>query len=87
MIRRLYSNPPIHPARIMSRLLTNEEHFEEWQAGVKAGRNRVQEMREALVAELKALGTPGDFDYITSNVGWFSYAPLTSIINYSFKSY
>lgn len=39
---------------------------------------RIIDMRASLKAKLEALGTPGNWDHITSQIGMFSYTGLTS---------
>ena len=39
--------------------------------------DRIVRMRTLLVAELEALGTPGDWSHITRQIGMFSFTGLT----------
>lgn len=39
---------------------------------------RVKEMRAALRGHLEALGTPGNWEHITKQIGLFSYTGLTA---------
>lgn len=77
LIRNLYSNPPKHGANIVRTVLSDKALTNEWHAELYAMSKRIQDMRAALLAELKKLGTPGDWTHITSQIGMFSYTGLS----------
>eukprot|EP00462_Mataza_sp_D1_P004304 CAMPEP_0175105546 /NCGR_PEP_ID=MMETSP0086_2-20121207/10533_1 /TAXON_ID=136419 /ORGANISM="Unknown Unknown, Strain D1" /LENGTH=410 /DNA_ID=CAMNT_0016381441 /DNA_START=87 /DNA_END=1319 /DNA_ORIENTATION=+ len=77
IIRNLYSNPPKHGANIVRTVLSNPELYQEWRDELLAMSLRIQDMRTALFNELQALGTPGDWSHITSQIGMFSFTGLT----------
>lgn len=78
IIRAMYSNPPNHGARVVATILGNPEFNKEWRECLRTMSNRIQEMRELLKTQLDALGTPGSWDHITSQIGMFSYTGLNS---------
>eukprot|EP00906_Rhabdomonas_costata_P015817 RCo022693 len=77
VVRPMYSNPPAHGARLATRILTDPALSKEWLAELKQMSNRIKKMREELFAELKRLGTPGDWSHIVKQIGMFSYTGLT----------
>eukprot|EP00742_Colponemidia_sp_Colp-10_P003024 GILJ01003226.1.p1 GENE.GILJ01003226.1~~GILJ01003226.1.p1 ORF type:complete len:444 (+),score=75.07 GILJ01003226.1:40-1332(+) len=77
VIRPMYSNPPVHGARIVAKVLSNPEYFNEWATELKAVSERILSMRQALVDALQRLQTPGTWTHITSQIGMFSYTGLS----------
>merc|ERR1712151_935970 len=77
IIRNLYSNPPKHGAEIVKTVLSDEALYQEWKDELRAMSVRIQDMRKALFDELTALGTPGSWMHITSQIGMFSFTGLT----------
>ncbi|XP_053601257.1 aspartate aminotransferase, cytoplasmic isoform X2 [Plodia interpunctella] len=76
VVRGMYSNPPAHGARVVARVLADNQLFDEWRSHIKAMSARVIDMREALRAELVKLGTPGTWEHIVKQIGLFSYTGL-----------
>lgn len=76
-IRRNYSSPSTHGARIVSAVLENPELNAEWRAELDAMRGRIKAMREGLYGQLRALRPERDFDYLIKQSGMFSYTGLT----------
>jgi len=76
IVRGMYSNPPGHGAKIVSYILSNPDLCDEWKQNVITMSGRVQEMRKLLRAALENLGTPGDWEHITTQIGMFSYTGL-----------
>jgi len=77
IIRNLYSNPPKHGAEIVKTVLSDAALYQEWKDELRAMSVRIQDMRKALFDELTALGTPGSWTHITSQIGMFSFTGLT----------
>jgi len=77
IIRRNYSNPPSHGARVAATVLTDPQLFAQWQIELSEMSGRIIRMREALFNALVKLGTPGDWRHITSQIGMFSFTGLT----------
>jgi aspartate aminotransferase len=62
VIRPMYSNPPLHGARIASTILTKPELYSEWETEVKGMADRIISMRERLYNELTHTHkTPGEW--------------------------
>ena len=56
LIRPLYSNPPIHGARIAGTVLSDPELRPQWEVEVKGMADRIISMRQQLVDNLKREG-------------------------------
>lgn len=56
LIRPLYSNPPIHGARIAGMVLSDPELRPQWEVEVKGMADRIISMRQQLVDNLKKEG-------------------------------
>ncbi|KAH8279501.1 hypothetical protein KR026_011792, partial [Drosophila bipectinata] len=76
LIRGQYSNPPAYGARIVSKVLNTPELRKEWMESIQTMSSRIRKMRTALREKLVALGTPGTWDHIVSQIGMFSYTGL-----------
>ncbi|KAJ7070979.1 glutamic oxaloacetic transaminase AAT1 [Mycena amicta] len=77
VIRPMYSNPPLHGARIANTILSTPELYAEWESEVKGMADRIISMREALYNILsKDLKTPGEWGHIKSQIGMFSFTGL-----------
>jgi aspartate aminotransferase len=78
LVRPLYSNPPIHGARIASEILNSPELYDEWLVEVKAMADRIITMRALLKENLEKLGSKHDWSHITSQIGMFAYTGLNA---------
>lgn len=77
VVRAIYSNPPTYGAKIVSSILATPELKALWKQELYSYRDRIKAMRLALRSGLEAAGVPGDFSYITSQAGMFSYSGLS----------
>jgi aspartate aminotransferase, mitochondrial len=77
LVRPMYSNPPIHGARIASEILSNPDLYEQWLAEVKGMADRIISMRALLKENLERLGSKHDWSHITRQIGMFAYTGLT----------
>jgi aspartate aminotransferase, mitochondrial len=77
LIRPMYSNPPVHGARIISTIWQDAELRAEWRREVKLMADRIITMREQLVKALKELGSTRDWSHITKQIGMFCFSGLT----------
>lgn len=68
LVRPLYSNPPIHGARIASTILNDPELNKQWLGEVKGMADRIIEMRALLKKNLEELGSKHDWSHITNQV-------------------
>jgi len=76
LVRPLYSNPPIHGARIASKILNDPALNEQWLVEVKGMAERIIEMRALLKKNLEDLGSKHDWSHITNQIGMFAYTGL-----------
>ena len=74
--RPIYSNPPIHGARIIDTILGDEELTSMWHQDLRDLSGRMADMRSGLVAKLKELGNEHDWSHVTSQIGMFAYTGL-----------
>jgi len=75
--RPIYSNPPIHGARIVDIILGDEELTKSWHNDLKIMSSRIIDMRAGLVASLKALGNEHDWSHVTDQIGMFAFTGLS----------
>ena len=78
VIRTNYSNPPTHGAQVVAIVLSTPALRAQWEEELAGMRVRIKQMREALVAELKAAGITDDLSYVTRQKGMFSYSGLSA---------
>ena len=78
MIRRNYSNPPMHGGQIVAKVLTDPKLRAMWEAEVAEMRERIQAMRRQLHDVLAAKLPSRDFSYFLTQRGMFSYTGLTA---------
>ncbi|KAI1361403.1 aminotransferase [Xylaria arbuscula] len=76
LVRPMYSNPPIHGARVASEILNNPELYQQWLGEVKEMADRIITMRALLKENLEKLGSSHDWSHITSQIGMFAYTGL-----------
>jgi len=76
IVRFNYSNPPAHGVRIVDCVLSDEGLFDEWRDNIKTMANRIIAMRSGLRERLEKLGTPGQWNHITDQIGMFSFTGL-----------
>jgi aspartate aminotransferase len=76
LVRPLYSNPPVHGARIASEILNDKALNKQWLGEVKGMADRIITMRALLKKELENLGSKHDWSHITSQIGMFAYTGL-----------
>lgn len=73
VIRPMYSNPPVHGARVANAILSSPELYSQWEGEVKGMADRIISMREKLYDSLVSLNTPGEWGHIKSQIGMFRY--------------
>ncbi len=76
VIRTNYSNPPAHGGLTAAIVLDAEELYQEWLVELGAMRERIKEMRRALVKGLADCGVDEDFSFIEHQRGMFSFSGL-----------
>ncbi|HCP54710.1 MAG: aromatic amino acid aminotransferase [Pseudomonadaceae bacterium] len=78
VIRTNYSNPPTHGASVVATVLNTPELRAMWEAELGEMRDRIRNMRMAMVEQLATLGAKRDFSFVAQQRGMFSYSGLTT---------
>jgi aromatic-amino-acid transaminase len=76
VIRTNYSNPPTHGGAVVAAILNDKELRTLWEKELGEMRVRIKSMRQSLVDGLKAAGISQDMQFITKQIGMFSYSGL-----------
>lgn len=74
--RPMYSNPPVHGARIVTAILKSAELKQLWFKEVKIMADRIIKMRKELRTELETLGSHLSWNHMTDQIGMFCYTGL-----------
>lgn len=61
----MFSNPPLHGAQIVAKVLGDPSLRSRWEAELKEVSGRINKMRVLLREELTKIGTKGNWDHIT----------------------
>ena len=77
VIRANYSTPPTHGGAVVTTVLTTPELRASWIEELTEMRERIRQMRSALVESLQAHGANRDFAFVSRQNGMFSYSGLT----------
>lgn len=75
--RASYSNPPLHGARIVSTVLSDENLKIQWFQEVKGMADRIISMREKLRAGLEGSGSGLPWKHVTEQIGMFCFSGMT----------
>jgi aspartate aminotransferase len=77
VIRPMYSNPPLHGARIVATVFGDSVIRAQWEKDVKTMADRINGARKTLVDTLKQkYSSPHDWSHITNQIGMFAYSGL-----------
>ncbi|WP_263146176.1 amino acid aminotransferase [Pseudomonas sp. RIT-PI-AD] len=76
VIRTNYSNPPTHGAGVVANVLNSPELRALWEQELGEMRERIRDMRLAMVERLAAQGAKRDFGFVARQRGMFSYSGL-----------
>lgn len=74
--RPIYSNPPIHGARIVDIILGDEKLTAMWHEDLRIMSRRMNDMRIGMKAALESLGNEHNWDHVTSQIGMFAFTGL-----------
>jgi len=78
LVRPLYSNPPVHGARIAGSILADSSLYQQWLGEVKLMADRIIGMRSTLKDLLvNEYGSKKNWDHITSQIGMFAFLGIT----------
>jgi aspartate aminotransferase, mitochondrial len=78
LARAMYSNPPVHGARLVKIVLGDARLKEMWKKEVNEMATRIISMRKLLRSNLEQLGSKHSWKHITDQIGMFAYTGLTA---------
>jgi aspartate aminotransferase len=77
LARPMYSNPPVHGARIVANVVGDATMFDEWRAEMQMMAGRIKTVRQKLYDELSTKDTSGkDWSFVLKQIGMFSFTGL-----------
>ncbi|MEO1460571.1 MAG: aminotransferase class I/II-fold pyridoxal phosphate-dependent enzyme, partial [Pseudomonadota bacterium] len=78
LIRPMYSNPPVHGARVVAQVLGDPALFAQWKTECAGMADRIKAMRAALRSALEQdLKSAKNWSHVTDQIGMFAYTGLT----------
>lgn len=78
LARPMYSNPPIHGARIVANVVGSPELFNQWKEEMEMMAGRIKSVRQKLYDSLCAKDKSGkDWSFILKQIGMFSFTGLS----------
>lgn len=77
LIRPMYSNPPVHGARIVTEILSDAKLRALWLKDVKLMADRIIGVRKQLRDNLVQLGSSRPWNHITDQIGMFCFTGMT----------
>lgn len=78
LIRPMYSNPPIHGAEIVVKILSDPMLKAQWLVEVKGMADRIISVRNKLKENLVKEGSQKDWSHITDQIGMFCFTGLSA---------
>ncbi|NBX05604.1 MAG: aspartate/tyrosine/aromatic aminotransferase, partial [Betaproteobacteria bacterium] len=78
VVRTNYSNPPTHGGAVVAAVLANPALRAQWEQELGGMRERIKAMRQGLRDGLRAAGVADNMDFITAQIGMFSYSGLST---------
>lgn len=76
IIRPMYSNPPLHGARLVTEVLSDQELRKQWLGEVKGMADRIISVRTKLRDNLKKEGSSLNWSHITDQIGMFCFTGM-----------
>lgn len=77
VIRASYSSPPKHGAAIVAKILNDPTLLSQWKAELKGMVDRIDSVRTSLRSELEKVGAPGNWEFMTKQIGMFTFTSLS----------
>ncbi|MCO5574287.1 hypothetical protein L7F22_028069 [Adiantum nelumboides] len=78
LARPMYSNPPVHGARIVANVVGDHALFDEWRAEMQLMAGRIKQVRQKLYDELTTKDKSGkDWSFVLKQIGMFSFTGLS----------
>ena len=78
LARAMYSNPPVHGARIVATVIGDPELYAAWKAEMQSMAGHINGVRTALEAALKKREPSRDWSFVTRQIGMFSFTGLSA---------
>ncbi len=78
LTRSEISNPPSYGAKIVATILNDPVLYKQWVGDLQTMSQRIILNRKSLKENLIKLGTPGNWDHITNQIGMFSFTGLNT---------
>ena len=73
----MYSNPPVHGARIVAHVVGDPILFNEWKQEMELMAGRIKNVRQRLYENLSQKDKSGkDWSFVLKQIGMFSYTGL-----------
>lgn len=76
LARPLWSNPPVHGARIVDIVLDDPNLTKEWYHELNVMSGRMAEMRKGIVKKMQDRNSPHQWTHITDQIGMFAFTGL-----------
>ncbi len=77
VIRASYSNPPLHGAAIVNKVLGDQTMRSDWVTELASMRDRIKQLRSEFVRLVNSIIPDGDYEYVNHQRGMFSYSGLS----------
>jgi aspartate aminotransferase len=74
--RAMYSNPPVHGARIAATVINDPALFQRWNEEMREMAGRIKTVRGMLYDELVTRNPDKDWSFVTRQIGMFSFTGL-----------
>lgn len=75
--RAMYSNPPLHGAMLVTKILQDKELKAQWYGEVKGMADRIISMRTLLRSHLEGLGSKWTWNHVTDQIGMFAFSGMS----------
>ena len=76
LIRPMYSNPPLHGARLVAEVLSDKQLRKQWLGEVKGMADRIISVRKKLYDNLKKEGSSLNWQHIIDQIGMFCFTGM-----------
>jgi len=77
IVRANYSNPPKHGVAVAATILSDPALLKQWKVELKGMVDRIAAVRKGLRAELERINAPGSWEFMTKQIGMFTFTALT----------
>lgn len=75
----MYSNPPVHGARVVANIVGSTALFNEWKEEMEMMAGRIKSVRQKLFDSLSGKDKSGkDWSFILKQIGMFSFTGLNT---------